>query len=150
MSEIRAVWRLPLWAWRGAFLGYLAFVGFAVFAPMNEARRITGVVEVTAAHISATFHTPFPPTFNATEFAANIILFIPFGLFVLVLAPHVDAIMTIAVALATTLGIELIQQAIPGRTSSIWDVLANLLGALLGIALARVSATSAKHQTRQN
>lgn len=78
------------------------------------------------------------PALNYTrvEFGANILLFIPFGLLV---AQVLRARRYLAVALGflASIGIELVQWlALPARTPSIYDVLANTIGAALGALIA--------------
>ena len=73
---------------------------------------------------------------RVVDFAANVLLFAPFG-FGLVLAGTTWLRATLA-GLALTLGIELVQAfVLTGRYASAGDVLANTAGALLGALAAR-------------
>ena len=74
-------------------------------------------------------------TYARIEFAANVLLFLPFGfLFTLILrrARYV----VLPAAIVVTVAVELWQGLVDGRTSSILDVVANVTGACLGILLA--------------
>ena len=68
------------------------------------------------------------------EFVANIALFIPLGLFATALWRNawVGAIL----ALVVSAGAELVQLALPARTASLRDIIANVGGALIGSAVA--------------
>ncbi len=74
-------------------------------------------------------------TYARIEFAANILLFVPFGfLFTLILrrAHYV----VLPAAAAVTVSVESWQSVVGERTSSLWDIVANVTGAGVGILLA--------------
>jgi len=69
--------------------------------------------------------------------AANVALFVPLG-WALALT-GVPFLSGLAVALATTIGVEWLQHAvIPGRVASVADILANTLGGIVGMVLPRI------------
>lgn len=77
------------------------------------------------------------------DILANLLLYVPFGLLTaLALPARLPAGLRLAVAglsgAALSLGIEVAQLSIAGRTSSSWDVLCNTLGMLAGAVLALV------------
>jgi VanZ family protein len=73
-------------------------------------------------------------THSRVEFASNIALFVPLGFLLTALLRH-RVIAVIAIGLGMTVVIELAQAAfLPGRTSSVLDVVANTLGTLIGLA----------------
>lgn len=75
-------------------------------------------------------------TYSATEFLANIALFVPFGILVSLLWPHRPAWAVIALGLATSGAIELAQLLfLPHRVADVRDLVANTLGTALGVAL---------------
>lgn len=74
-------------------------------------------------------------TFNDLEFVANIALFVPLGLFFVLLVGKRRWWLALALAMALTLGIELAQQFIPSRVADPRDILSNSLGAAIGIVI---------------
>lgn len=74
-------------------------------------------------------------TFNDLEFVANIALFVPLGLFFVLLVGKRRWWLALALAMALTLGIELAQQFIPSRVADPRDILSNSLGAAIGIVV---------------
>ncbi len=72
-------------------------------------------------------------TFNKLEFGANIALFVPFGLFLLLLFGTRFWWVSILAGLALTSSIEWTQHFVPGRVPDERDILANTLGTILGV-----------------
>lgn len=88
-----------------------------------------------------------PESWSRSDFASNVLLFIPIGLFACAsfdgLWPHrrvwtVLAVLLAAVLLSTVL--EVGQALVPSRTSSIVDVLAETLGAAAGLVTWRIAS----------
>ena len=81
-------------------------------------------------------HTAGMPTvitFEAVEFSANIVMFVPFGLFLALSLPRWMWPWTIVLGLAFTLLIEVVQSIfLPERFASVSDLIANTAGALIG------------------
>jgi glycopeptide antibiotics resistance protein len=77
-------------------------------------------------------------TIDRLEFLANIGLFVPVGVFMLLLFGSGFWWVAIVAGLVMTSTIETAQQSIPGRVSDPRDVLANTLGTVLGVLLALV------------
>lgn len=70
-------------------------------------------------------------THARVEFAANIVLFLPFGVLLGVILRRPAAVLLTALAISG--GIELVQALVlSGRTATLHDVLANVAGAALG------------------
>lgn len=81
-------------------------------------------------------------TYPRIEFTANVLLFVPFGMLVTVLVRQWQLVL--AVGFAASLMIEFVQEvALPGRTASILDVLANTIGIGIGAGLAALAARRA-------
>lgn len=77
-------------------------------------------------------------TYERIEGAANVVLFVPLG-FLLTRILHDARWLILPIALVTTVAIEAIQAAaLPQRTSSALDVLANVTGACIGMIVAAI------------
>ena len=78
-------------------------------------------------------------TYDQLEWAANVILFIPFGLLIaLMMRTRHWGILAVGIVVASTV-IEVGQAVfLPGRVASFADILANTLGGMIGIGLAGV------------
>ncbi|ABM08335.1 VanZ family protein [Arthrobacter sp. Rue61a] len=125
------------WWLKALFIAYLVSLAFVVFLPAREASTVTGFVGVIAGWLS---FLGLPPDAAGigVEFVANIVLFVPFGAFVRLLRPGLWSWWTLALLAAASSGtIEVLQLAIPGRVTALSDVIANTLGALAGLAVAK-------------
>ena len=72
--------------------------------------------------------------YGSSDFALNILLFVPFGLGLGLLARRWSGVFTV---IAMTIAIELAQLSlVPGRDATLGDVMANSIGGAVGIALA--------------
>lgn len=77
--------------------------------------------------------TGVPLSFSATEFLANIALFVPFGILVGLLTRR-PAWTVVGLGLATSAVIELVQLLfLPDRVADLRDLLANTLGTAVGV-----------------
>ncbi|WP_456786649.1 VanZ family protein [Cellulomonas sp. P5_C5] len=77
-----------------------------------------------------------PLTYSGLEFAANIAMFVPFGVLVGLLTPPRRVWLVIGAGAATSVAIELAQLAfLPERVSDPRDVVANTLGTAIGVGL---------------
>lgn len=97
---------------------------------------ITGIIYLTLAPFpdwgveKAQFFCFFCRDYSKKEVLANILLFVPMGV---ALRFHVKSVLTVLlIGSLLSLGIELLQFAVPGRTPTIQDVFLNTLGALIG------------------
>jgi glycopeptide antibiotics resistance protein len=116
---------------------YLVALAFVVFLPAREASNVTGFVGVIAGWLSA-FGLPRTAADVGVEFVANIALFVPLGLLVRLLRPTLWNWWPVALlAVVSSATIEVLQLVIPGRVTTLSDVIANTLGALVGLALAK-------------
>ena len=83
---------------------------------------------------------------SSLDMARNVLLFIPLGIAIarcyeFRARPSRVVVMTLATAACVSYGIELLQTLLPSRFSSIIDVLANISGAAVGVALYSVMAS---------
>jgi uncharacterized protein YacL len=71
------------------------------------------------------------------ELAANVVVFIPFGLLLALLLTG-RRYLVLPLALLATTAVETIQAVLPDRTPSLQDILANVIGACVGLVLAEL------------
>ncbi|WP_431220777.1 VanZ family protein [Leifsonia xyli] len=81
--------------------------------------------------------------YSVAEFTANVLLFVPMGLLFVLLLGRWRWWLALAIGVAATLTIELVQTFLPARFSDPRDLLANTLGTLVGIGVAAVAARRA-------
>lgn len=108
---------------------YLVGIAVVVFSPVSY----SGIV----AAIGRWLHGDLGLAFFGSgwiEFAANVIMFIPLGLLLTLLVRH--HLGGAAIAIALSVGVELVQVLLPARMPSVRDVVANGLGAAIGAAIA--------------
>src|SRR5262245_25939436 len=74
--------------------------------------------------------------YSQLEFLANVALFVPIGVFLLLLFGAGGWWLAAIGSFAMTAVIETLQQGIPGRVSDDRDLMANTIGALIGIVIA--------------
>ncbi|QTX05421.1 VanZ family protein [Agromyces archimandritae] len=116
---------------------YLLALMWVVCSPADQARHVTGFVGLLADGIAA-LGFDAAAAFAVIEFAANIVMFVPFGL-LLPLATPVGPGTAVIAAAGTSVVIELVQLVVPGRVSTGWDVLANTAGAAVGAGIAALA-----------
>ena len=122
-------------------LVYLAFLGLVTLTPGNDqpdyadlAARILNRLERYPDLEPLTSRL----SIERIEFLANIGLFVPLGVFLLLLVGSRLWFVALAAGIVLTSMIENIQRSIPGRVSDPRDVAANSIGMFIGIALALV------------
>ena len=120
-------------------LVYLGFVGLVTLTPGSEqpdyswwAARILARLERYPDLEPLTTRL----SVQRVEFLANIGLFVPLGIFLLLLVGARLWLVALAAGIVLTSMIENIQRSIPGRVSDPRDVAANAIGMFLGIVVA--------------
>ena len=126
---------------------YLAFVGWVTLNPTPpnpvSNRLLRRLIDLFARHEATEWLT-----YDRIEFIANIGLFVPIGVLVLLLLGRRWWWMGVVVGLLLTLAIEGAQQLLPARFPDVRDLVANTLGAALGAVLALVVTTPAAIRNR--
>lgn len=112
---------------------YLAFVGWLTLTPHPIGNGALVLRVLTALHTRGYAEWL---DFDRLEFLANIGLFVPLGMFLLLLFGTRQWWLAGAASFGLTLFIETVQRDIPGRVSDPRDVVANTAGGLIGVALA--------------
>jgi VanZ family protein len=145
---------------RHPFLGlltllYAGFVGLVTLTPGSDTPDYYGFAMRVLARLQR--YPELDPltsrlSVERIEFLANIGLFVPLGMFVLLLVGTRMWWMALAGGIVVTSMIEAVQKEIPGRVSDPRDVAANTIGMFLGIFLAIVltlPATLRRNRQRQ-
>ena len=113
-------------------LMYLAAVAWITLGPQPQVASknsiVMQVLRVLWEHPATEWIT-----YNGVEFSANIAMFVPIGLFFLLLFGRSRWWLAMGIPFLMTLGIETAQIWVPGRVSDIRDVISNTLGAMVGV-----------------
>jgi len=129
-------------------LGYLALVGWVTLSPQSTLQQ--GSLLWRFAELLDRVPGAEWFTFSRLEFIANVVMFVPLGLFFVLLLGRSRWWLAIVLGVVMTLAIELAQQFIAGRVSDPRDLLANSLGATIGTILALIlTASKARRLRRQ-
>ena len=88
-------------------------------------------------------------TYSGVEFTANIAMFVPIGLFFLLLFGRSRWWVAMGIPFLMTLSIETAQIWIPGRVSDIRDVISNTIGAVVGVLLGLVITAPRARRDRE-
>lgn len=124
-----------------ATFAYLGLVGWLTLSPLQSNNQF-GFLWDLADFFQSHRRTEWI-TFSVIEFTANIAMFVPIGLFFVLLLGRRQWWLAILLGVGLTFAIELAQQNIANRVSDPRDLLANSLGAIIGTLLALV-LTAAK------
>ncbi len=116
---------------------YLAFVGWVTLTPASDAPTQSDLVLRVLARLQRYDHMEWL-TYDRAEYLANVALFLPVGLFLLLLFGTRFWWLAVASALVMTSLIETAQRGIPGRVSDERDIAANTMGAVVGVAVGLV------------
>jgi VanZ family protein len=116
---------------------YLAFVGWVTLTPATDAPTQSDLVLRVLARLQGQPHLGWL-TYDRAEYLANVALFVPVGVFLLLLFGTRYWWLAIAAALFMTSLIETAQRSIPGRVSDDRDVAANTMGAVIGVVVGLV------------
>lgn len=129
--------------------GYVAFVAWVTLTPQSYAsEHISIIYRVLDALHRRGYLLSIDD--NRLEFLANIALFVPVGMFLLLLFGTRLWWVALAASFAMTTFIEAAQNLIPGRVPDERDLLANGLGAVIGVLIALVlTLPAALHRRRR-
>ena len=111
---------------------YLGFVAWLTLTPDLADRSSFGLLTRVLARLQR-----YPEldwlTYDRAEALANVALFVPVGLFFLLLVGTRFWWVAIGLGIAMTAAIETAQRSIPGRVSDERDLLTNTVGTLIGV-----------------
>ena len=131
---------------------YLGFVGVVTLTPGSGTPDYYDLARRVLARLQR--YPDLDPltsrlSIERIEFLANVGLFVPLGVFLLLLVGSRFWWVALAAGIVLTSMIESVQREIPGRVSDPRDVAANSIGMFLGIALAMVLTLPATLRRRR-
>lgn len=127
---------------------YLVFLGWLTLSPQSS---ISGQTDYFVRVLDVLHRHGYAGSidYDRLEFLANVALFVPVGMFLLLLFGAGGWWVAALVSFAMTCGIEYAQHYIPGRVPDHRDLIANGAGALIGIAVALVLTLPATLRRRR-
>ncbi|RFA14278.1 VanZ family protein [Subtercola boreus] len=129
-------------------VAYLGLVAWITLGPQPLDDRAEGLLyralRVFGRHASTEWIT-----YDRVEFAANIAMFVPVGLFLLLLLGRRQWWLAILIGFLMTVAIEVAQLGIPGRVSDLRDIVSNTSGATLGVLAGLVLTAGAARRLRR-
>ena len=131
---------------------YLGFVGVVTLTPGSGTPDYHDLARRVLARLQR--YPDLDPltsrlSIERIEFLANVGLFVPLGVFLLLLVGSRLWLVALMAGIVLTSMIESVQREIPGRVSDPRDVAANSIGMFLGIALAMVLTLPATLRRRR-
>jgi glycopeptide antibiotics resistance protein len=131
-------------------LAYLGVVGWVTLGPQPLDTAGRGILRRILAVLGNHDLTDWI-TYERVEFVANVLMFVPIGLLFLLLFGRRQWWLAVLVGVALTLAIELAQLSLTDRVSDPRDVLANTMGAFLGVLLALfITGPAARREKRMS
>ncbi|MDQ1605844.1 MAG: hypothetical protein QOJ18_211 [Microbacteriaceae bacterium] len=129
-------------------VGYLGLVGWITLGPQplnsQDQRLLARILSYFGNHDATRWIN-----YNLVEFSANVAMFVPLGVFFLLLLGRRRAWLAMLLGVVITVGIETAQLFIAGRVSDPRDVLANSAGTLIGVLAALVITAPAARRARR-
>lgn len=127
---------------------YLGLVGWLTLGPQPLDAEPNGflfkLLEVLGRHSATSWIT-----YSGLEFSANIAMFLPVGLFFLLLLGRSYWFVAVFAGVGLTFAIETAQIFLPARVSDPRDLLSNSIGALIGVVTALILTTPKERQLRR-
>jgi glycopeptide antibiotics resistance protein len=132
---------------------YLAVVAWVTLGPqpLGETQQAWVLATVRAARRVVAPHWPSLAqqiSYGHVEFAANVAMFAPIGLFLVLLLGRRLWWLAILGCVAMTGVIETAQRFIPGRVSDVRDLASNSLGGVIGVIVALIVTIPAYRRER--
>jgi VanZ family protein len=115
-------------------LAYLAFVAWVTLTPASDAPTSSDLVLRVLARLEGQPHLEWL-TYDRAEYLANIALFVPVGLFLLLLFGTRFWWLALGAGIVMTGAIESVQHSIPGRVPDSRDLAANTMGTAIGVVV---------------
>lgn len=132
-----------------ATLAYLGVVGWVTLGPQpfdsGSDSLIWRILGVFSRHSLTSW-----VTYDGVEFSANIAMFVPVGVFFLLLLGRRRWWLAILIGVALTIAIESAQVFLPTRVPDVRDLLANSVGTTLGVVIGLVLTAQKARQLREH
>ncbi len=128
--------------------GYLVFLAWVTLTPQAYAAEHIAIIYRVLAVLHRHGHLMSIDD-SRLEFLANIALFVPVGMFLLLLFGTRLWWVALGASFGMTTAIEIAQRSIPGRVPDERDLLANGLGAIIGVLVALVLTAPAALRRRR-
>ncbi|GGF40254.1 VanZ family protein [Subtercola lobariae] len=129
-------------------LGYLGVVAWITLGPQPLDDKAEGLLYQALRFFGRHASTDWI-TYDRVEFCANIAMFFPIGLFLLLLFGRRQWWLAIVVGFVMTVSIETAQLYIPGRVSDVRDVVSNTTGATIGVLVGLVLTAAKARRLRR-
>jgi len=127
---------------------YLGFVGWVTLGPQpfghNDSALIWRALRFFGRHDATDWIT-----YQRLEFLANVGMFIPVGMFFLLLFGRRMWFAAVFAGVAMTFSIEFVQIFLPDRVSDVSDIISNSLGTLIGVVFTLVVTTGKAMRLRR-
>jgi glycopeptide antibiotics resistance protein len=128
---------------------YLGIVGWLTLGPQPLDDEPNGVL-FRLLEVLGRYNATSWITYSGLEFTANIAMFVPVGLFFLLLLGRSSWFVAILAGVILTFAIETAQIFLPARVSDPRDLVSNSIGALIGVTAALiVTAPKARRLKRE-
>jgi glycopeptide antibiotics resistance protein len=127
---------------------YLGVVGWITLSPQTDPTDFNSLVFRFLEFFSRHEVTQWL-TYQRLEFLANVAMFVPIGVFFLLLFGRFWWFASVIAGGLLTGAIEFAQRFIPGRVSDVSDLIANTGGAAVGVLLALIITTPAAIRVRR-
>ena len=129
-------------------LGLVAYAAALVIVLLNPSPAVGSELVDRVARLGAHLHVPAPLVVDARiEFGLNVLAFMPVTLLGSLLRPAVSLSTWTAAGFGGSVLVEALQVALPDRTATHADVVANTLGAALGAGAAWVVHRAVRQKT---
>jgi glycopeptide antibiotics resistance protein len=132
-----------------ATLAYLGLVGWITLGPqpldVQQSRWLYRIIDELSQHQLTDW-----VTYSRVEFLANVAMFIPIGVFFVLLMGRKWWLPAVFAGVALTFTIEFVQLFLPTRVPDVRDLVANSGGAIIGVAVAMIITTPAALRDRRH
>ncbi len=131
-----------------ATFAYLAFVGWVTLGPQPlDGGNDTLLWRVL--HFFSHYELTDWITYQRVEFLANVGMFVPVGMFFLLLFGRRLWFVSVLAGVVLTCAIEFVQMFLPDRVSDVSDIIANSIGTVIGVLFA-LAVTARKARQLRN